>query len=343
MVAKDTTKSDNSSDGSSDNQYPKPEHPFERTFRILGNDMKTLKNNVETFVRRVRNTREAAEKASKAAYRYRHEVFPEHCDIAIIGGGAMGSSIAYWLKQRAPNALSVTVIERDPLVNKNTLSWGQYGASSTALSVGGIRQQFSLEENIKMSLFGADFLRNIKDHLTVQGHDPPNICFTPYGYLFLASEKGAAQLEENARLQTKLGAKNELLSPTKLKERFPWLNTDGIALGCHGLENEGWFDPWCLLSAFKKKAISLGVEYVHGDAIGFEFRKMPDLMMEGIDPGSYEALDRVVVKMDNGELKSIKFAIAIIAAGPHTGKIAEKARIGTGNGLLGIPVPIEPR
>jgi FAD-dependent oxidoreductase domain-containing protein 1 len=52
-----------------------------------------------------------------------------------------------------------------------------------------------------MSLFGAEFLRNIKQHLSVEGHDPPDVQFTPYGYLLLASEKGAQQLEENARLQ----------------------------------------------------------------------------------------------------------------------------------------------
>lgn len=32
-----------------------------------------------------------------------------------------------------------------------------------------------------------------------------------------------------------------------------------------GYRNEGWFDPWILLSGFKKKAISLGVEYIHGE------------------------------------------------------------------------------
>jgi len=26
-----------------------------------------------------------------------------------------------------------------------------------------------------------------------------------------------------------------------------------------GLENEGWFDPWSLLNAFRRKAMSLGV------------------------------------------------------------------------------------
>jgi hypothetical protein len=45
---------------------------------------------------------------------------PYHVDIAIFGGGIMGSSIAYWLKQRAPNSFSCAVIERDPTVSHIT-------------------------------------------------------------------------------------------------------------------------------------------------------------------------------------------------------------------------------
>ena len=41
--------------------------------------------------------------------------FPRYCDIVIIGGGIMGCSIAYWLKQRGhDNGLRVIVVERDP-------------------------------------------------------------------------------------------------------------------------------------------------------------------------------------------------------------------------------------
>ena len=36
------------------------------------------------------------------------------------------------------------------------------------------------------------------------------------------------------------------------------------------MENEGWFDPYLLLSAFKQKIISLGVQYVHGDIDGLK-------------------------------------------------------------------------
>ncbi|GFG35975.1 hypothetical protein Cfor_03558 [Coptotermes formosanus] len=320
------------SEGSSQSyEPPKPEHPFKRTIRVLANDMKTAKNKVQSFVAKVQGIREAANQVAKSPYR--DGIFPEHCDIVIIGGGAVGSSIAYWLKQRAPNALTITVIEKDPL----------YAEASTALSVGGIRQQFSLEENIRMSLFGAEFLRNIKQHLSVEGHDPPDVQFTPFGYLLLATEEGVQQLEENARLQKKLGAKNELLTAVKLKQKFPWLNTDGIALGCHGLENEGWFDPWSLLYALKRKAISLGVEYVDGEAVGFEFKKMPDMLMDGIEPGSYETVEKVLVKTANGELRSVKFGIVIIAAGPFSAKVAGMARIGTGDGMLSIPLPVEPR
>lgn len=71
-----------------------------------------------------------------------------------------------------------------------------------------------------------------------------------------------------------------------LKEQFPWLNTDGIAIGCFGkkrfrqkrerknvllllldagVQNEGWLDPWALLTAFRQKAMSLGVVYLNGN------------------------------------------------------------------------------
>lgn len=42
-------------------------------------------------------------------------------DVVIIGGGAMGSSTAYWLKKKAQNDLNVLVIEKDPTVTKYSL------------------------------------------------------------------------------------------------------------------------------------------------------------------------------------------------------------------------------
>lgn len=190
-----------------------------------------------------------------------------------------------------------------------------------------------------MGLYGADFIRNIKEHL---GADV-DVNFTPFGYLMLATEESAEQLRANSKLQNELGAKNEILSAKRLKEKFPWMNTDGIELGCHGLEKEGWFDPWAMLCAMKRRALELGAHYVNGEAVGFEFRKQPDIQVEGVELGQYEGLDRVLVKMPNGEIEPIKFAIAIVAAGAQSGKVAKLARVGAGAGMLTVPLPVEPR
>lgn len=190
-----------------------------------------------------------------------------------------------------------------------------------------------------MSLFGADFLREIKYKL---GEDV-NINFVPNGYLFLASERGAEQLHRNSILQNRLGAKNILLTSKKLKERFPWLNTDDIALGCYGLEKEGWFDPWTLLMGLKRRAVEYGADYVNGEVINFEFEAQPEIQVQGVPDGEYEATNSILVKLDDGTVKRINFATLIIAAGAQSGNVAKLARIGTGKGLLSMPLPVEPR
>lgn len=46
-----------------------------------------------------------------------HEIIPEQCDVLIIGGGAIGSSIAYWLKEIIhKEEFRVVVVEKDPTV-----------------------------------------------------------------------------------------------------------------------------------------------------------------------------------------------------------------------------------
>nr|XP_015192853.1 PREDICTED: FAD-dependent oxidoreductase domain-containing protein 1 [Lepisosteus oculatus] len=187
---------------------------------------------------------------------------PERADVVIVGGGVVGWSVAYWLKrkQKFPERFEVVVVEKDPT----------YSQASTVLSAGGIRQQFSMLENIRLSLDSSMFLKNINEHLHVLNEDPIDLQFNHSGYLFLASEKGAEVMEENHLLQRNVGAKVALFSPTQLKEKFPWINTDGVALASYGLENEGWFDPWTLLNAFRRKAMSMGVHQCFGDVKGFK-------------------------------------------------------------------------
>jgi FAD-dependent oxidoreductase domain-containing protein 1 len=310
-----------------------PENPFKRTGRILKNDLVRAKHWVQDLFqdesKPKKYTMPLEVLDSFIENREDVRLFQTHCDVLVIGGGAMGSSIAYWLKKKAQHGLNVVVLEQDPT----------YATASTTLSVGGLRQQFSLPENIQMSLFGADFIRKSKEYLGEQ----VDVNFQPYGYLMLASEQGAETLKNNSRLQNELGARNELLTAKRLKEKFPWLSTENIALGCHGLEKEGWFDPWALLCGFKKRAIEFGAHYVKGEAVGFEFRPQPDIIVEGVEMGTYESLDRVLAKMPNGEVHPIKFALCVIACGPQSGKVAAMAKVGSGTGMLSVPLPIEPR
>ncbi len=111
-------------------------------------------------------------------------VVPQQTDIVIVGGGLVGLCCAYFLKQRGPNALDVTLIERDP----------SYRQAASALAVGALRTQFSCEENVLMSVYGAEFIRNLRDWMHVPALEDTDVQFSPTPHLILASEKGASQL-----------------------------------------------------------------------------------------------------------------------------------------------------
>jgi glycine/D-amino acid oxidase-like deaminating enzyme len=176
----------------------------------------------------------------------------------IVGGGVIGSSIAYFLRLSDPT-VSVTVIERDPT----------YARSSSALSAASIRQQFSTPLSIQMSLFGIEFLRSIGERLEVGG-TRPSIDLHEGGYLFLATPAGESTLRENHALQKSLGADISLLDTSALQARFPWLNTHDLVAGAFGESGEGWFDGYGLVQALRKKALALGARYVAADVTALQ-------------------------------------------------------------------------
>lgn len=226
-------------------------------------------------------------------------------DVVIIGGGVIGSSIATWLGADAAFDGSVTVVERDRT----------YARASTPLSAGGIRQQFSIRENIEMGLHARDFLRSAADHLSVDG-EAPDLTFREAGYLFLASAEGRAQLAENHALQTACGADIAWLDRPDLAARFPWLRTEDLAAGCFGESGEGWIDPNALLQAFKRKARDLGAVYRDAEVVGIER-----------DGGRATA-----VLLNDGT--RIEAGTIVIAAGPNSGAVGRMA---------GVEIPVGPR
>lgn len=179
-------------------------------------------------------------------------------DVVIVGGAVIGSATAYFLSANPDFAGSILVVERD---------W-TYARAATALSSSSIRHQFSNAINVQISQFGTEFIRNAHDYLGT-GRERTDLHFQENGYLFLvAPNHGVRVLERNHATQRDCGADVVLLKPDALAKRFPWLNTDGLALASYGRSGEGWFDNLGLLNAFRQKARSLGAEYIETEVVG---------------------------------------------------------------------------
>jgi FAD-dependent oxidoreductase domain-containing protein 1 len=183
----------------------------------------------------------------------------EQFDVVIVGGAVVGSAAAYFLARALGPSARVLVLERD----------ASYGRCATTRSVASIRHQFSTPENIRMSIFGTQFLRRAPEELAHDGA-PALIGFRERGYLFLATAAGLPVLEANHRVQRAEGADVALLGAPELAARFPWLHTADLAAGSLGLSGEGWLDAHGLMHALRRRAIALGVTYREAEAVAFD-------------------------------------------------------------------------
>jgi FAD-dependent oxidoreductase domain-containing protein 1 len=230
----------------------------------------------------------------------------ERADLVIVGGAIVGSSVATFLAARPDWSGRIVVVERDLT----------YRTSSTTLSAASIRLQFSTPLNIEISRFGIGLIKDLDRWLGVPDNPSPEVDFVEGGYLFLATPPGLPILRQNHAVQRALDVQVVLLDPEELHSRFPWMRTDDLAGGSLGLADEGWFDAYALLQAFRRKARSLGVEYVEGTVAAIE-RDGEWLNGVRLADGRHIATERV-----------------LNAAGPRAAEVAAMA---------GLELPVHPR
>ncbi|MFI5105700.1 MAG: NAD(P)/FAD-dependent oxidoreductase, partial [Terriglobales bacterium] len=162
-------------------------------------------------------------------------------EIVIIGGGIVGSSIAWHLTHAG--CRSVLVIERE----------SSQGKGSTGKSMGGVRAQFSTPVNIQMSLYSIPFCARFEE---VVGHPAD---YRPQGYLFLATKDShLAYLRDNFARQKKLGLTTARLLPTdEIRTMLPQLRSDDI-LGGSFCSTDGFVDPYSVMNGFMASAAERG-------------------------------------------------------------------------------------
>jgi sarcosine oxidase, subunit beta len=215
-------------------------------------------------------------------------------DVAVVGGGVVGVSIAYHLA--AAGCERVIVLEQ-----------GQVGGGSSLRAAGGIRRQFSTRANIAWSQAAHERFGAFHDEFAA---DPG---FRRCGYLVLASDEPSTDLLAGAvGLQRELGVPVETLDAAGIRSAFPDLDPSPAAAAGRRVrlgawtEDDGYVDVGAVLAAIARAAREAGA--VVREGCGVRAIDVP----EGR------------VQTDDGPLYA---GATIVAAGAWSGRIGRLAGV----------------
>ena len=176
-------------------------------------------------------------------------------DVLVIGGGAIGAAVAYFIRLLDPGT-DVLVVERDP----------SYGLASTPRASGGVRRLFSVAENIELSKYSIGFFEDFAETMAIDGV-PADIGLKKNGYLFIVPPPQRDVLKSNFATQQNLGCNVEWLEPDEIKGRFPSMNVDDLSAAVLS-PDDGWLDPHSVLMGFRNKARSIGAVFMADEVTG---------------------------------------------------------------------------
>ncbi|WP_456368796.1 NAD(P)/FAD-dependent oxidoreductase [Geoglobus sp.] len=174
--------------------------------------------------------------------------------VAIIGGGVMGLSTAYYL---AKMGAEVSVFEQKYLL---------YGASGR--NSGGITPMIDKKELIPFAK------KSLELYDTLPGEVGFNFLFRKDGYIKVAaSEEDAEKLRKDVRMQNELGVNSRIIEPEDVREYVPDFNSSAITLASY-CENSGVIFPWPVVWGLAKGCRELGVRIL-------DQTRVEDVVVEG--------------------------------------------------------------
>lgn len=165
----------------------------------------------------------------------------ETADVVVVGGGIVGSSVAWHLTQAG--CRNVLVLERET----------QQGKGSTGKSMGGVRAQFSTEVNIRMSMYSIPIFAAFEE---ITGRPSE---YKSHGYLFVATSPAHLDyLQRNFNKQVSLGLKAvEMIGRDEIVRRIPQLRSGDIVGGTF-CATDGFVDPYSVMKGFMASAEDRG-------------------------------------------------------------------------------------
>ena len=168
-------------------------------------------------------------------------------EIVVIGGGAIGTSIACHL---AEGGVDVTLVERD-----------QIGSGSTSKAAGGLRTIFSDRLNIEMAAKSIEKLENFSNNPGFE------IDFKRSGYLILISNNSDLEnFQKISSLQNEYGIPSRIVSSEEAREINPLISLDGI-LGALYSPTDAQCSPEGVAMGYAKGAKRAGARIFLGQSI----------------------------------------------------------------------------
>jgi sarcosine oxidase subunit beta len=210
-------------------------------------------------------------------------------DVLVIGGGIVGLSVAWQLRELGVDR--VVVLEAETL-----------GSGSTGRAAGGVRRQFGSRFEIGMTLASLALYDRMLADPEFGGQ------FESVGYAFLAGREERAALEQAWSVQREMGVASEWLEVADIGARFPYLKTAGLVGGTF-CQDDGFINPWDVVAWLATRCRASGVT-IHQQAPVEEISVVGE-RVRGAQVGARRVMADVVVN----------------AAGAWAGRVAELAGV----------------